>query len=291
MARIALRDGNAMPQLGFGTWQIADAACPEIVGQALRAGYRAIDTAQAHGNEVGIGEAIRRSGLARGDIFVISKLANGAHARDLALASVDQSLADLGLDRLDLLLIHWPVPAQDRYVEAWQALIELQQQGRVNAIGVSNFEPAHIDRLIGATGVVPAFNQVELHPRFQQRDLRGYHKRHDIRLQSWSPLGPGNGGAAWWARFGRAPGESLLADPAIAAIAERHGKTPAQIVIRWHIEEGLMLFPKSSHAGRIAENFDVFDFRLDAEDMYRLEALDDENGRIGAAPGDWNSTA
>ena len=285
---IGLRDGNSLPQLGFGVWQIDNADCPRLVGEALRLGYRSIDTAAIYGNEEGVGRAIAESGVARSQLFVTSKLRNGAHARDLALEAFDRTMADLGLDVLDLFLIHWPVPEQNLYVEAWLTLIELQRESRVRSIGVSNFDPAHIDRLIAATGVVPAVNQIELHPGFQQRDKRAYHKRQDIQLQSWSPLGPGNGGAEWWAQYGAQTGQSLLGDPAIAAIAARHGKTPAQIIIRWHIQEGLMLFPKSSHPERIAENFEVFDFALDAEDMYRIEALDDPRGRIGARPDAWN---
>jgi 2,5-diketo-D-gluconate reductase A len=285
---IGLSDGNAMPQLGFGVWQIESADCLSLVGEALRIGYRAVDTAQGYGNEEGVGRAIARSDIPRSQLFVTSKLRNGAHARELALRAFDQTMADLGLDVLDLFLIHWPVPEQDLYVEAWRTLIELQQQGRIRSIGVSNFDPPHIDRLIAETGIVPAVNQIELHPCFQQRDKRAYHKRHDIKLQSWSPLGPGNGGAEWWTQFGAQMGPSLLSDPAIASIAERHGKRPAQIIIRWHIQEGLALFPKSGRPERIAENYDVFDFALDAEDMYRIEALDDPRGRIGAEPGDWN---
>ncbi|HEX4297468.1 MAG TPA: aldo/keto reductase [Devosia sp.] len=285
---IGLADGNAMPQLGFGTWQVADADCPRVVGDALRLGYRAIDTAQGYGNEVGVGHAIARSGIPRSELFVTGKLRNGAHARDLALAAFDQTMAGLGLDVLDLFLIHWPVPGQDRYVEAWTTLLELQQQGRIRSIGVSNFDPDQIERLIRETGVAPVLNQIELHPRFQQRDLRGYHKRRDIRLMSWSPLGPGTTSTAWWVQHGRATAGYLLEDPTITGIADRIGRTPAQVIIRWHLEEGLLLAPKSTHPQRIAENFAVFDFRLDAEDLYRIGALDAPDGRIGALPREWN---
>ncbi|MEO8759008.1 MAG: aldo/keto reductase [Devosia sp.] len=285
---IELADDNSLPQLGFGVGQIANADCPHLVGEALRFGYRSIDTAQGYGNEQGVGTAIAHSGIPRSELFVTSKLRNGAHSRDLALASFDETMVDLGLEQLDLFLIHWPVPAQDLYVEAWQTLIELEAAGRIRSIGVSNFDPLHIDRLIAETGVAPVVNQIELHPRFQQRDLRAYHKRRDIRLESWSPLGPGNGSAQWWSQHGRESGQGLLDDPAIVTIAARHSRTPAQILLRWHIQEGLILCPKSSQPERIAENFALFDFALDAEDMYRIEALDDPHGRIGAAPAEWN---
>lgn len=285
---VTLRDGTVMPQLGFGTWQIPTADCPGIVGEALRAGYRAIDTAQGYGNEDGVGRAIATSGLPRDDVFVVAKLRNGAHARDAALHSVDESLHKLGLDHLDQLLIHWPVPEQDLYVEAWRTLIELQQQGRVRSIGVSNFAREHLERLAQETGVVPAVNQIELHPRWQQRDFRGYHLRRGIHLQSWSPLGPGTSSTGWWTSFGFAAGSSLFDDPTIAMLTEKHGRTPAQIIIRWHLQDGLTLFPRSIRPERIAENFDVFDFALDAEDMYRIEALDSPDGRIGADPRAWN---
>jgi 2,5-diketo-D-gluconate reductase A len=285
---IGLRGGTAMPQLGFGTWQIPSDVCTDIVRNALEVGYRSIDTAQGYGNEGAVGEAIARSGIDRSQLFVTSKLRNGAHSRDLALAAFDETLRKLGLERLDLFLIHWPVPDQDQYVEAWQTLIELQKQRRVRSIGVSNFDPLHIDRLIRETGVVPALNQIELHPRYQQRDKRGYMKRQDIRLASWSPLGPGTGSTEWWLQYRRDGGGYLLDDPTIAAIAHRHGKTPAQVIIRWHLDEGLILSPKSTRPERIRENFQVFDFTLDAEDRYRMEALDDDKGRIGALPKEWN---
>jgi 2,5-diketo-D-gluconate reductase A len=285
---IGFRDGFAMPQLGYGTWQIPDAVAPQFVGEALRLGYRSIDTAQGYGNEAGIGIAIRKADLPRNELFVTSKLRNGAHARDLALAAFDDTMLKLGLEQLDLFLIHWPVPNQNKFVEAWSALIELQKQGRIRSIGVSNFDPGHIDRLIKETGVTPVVNQIELHPRFQQLDKRGYHKRNNIKLQSWSPLGPGTRSTLWWTTYGPPTAGGLLEDPAILAIAERHHKSPAQVIIRWHLDEGLMLYPKSTDPNRIAQNFEVFDFTLDAEDRYRIEALDDPKGKIGAEPESWN---
>lgn len=286
--RIALSDGNSMPQLGFGTWQIGEADCPRLVGEAIAAGYRSIDTAEGHGNEAGIGQAIRASAVPRENLFITSKLRNAAHTRDLALQSFDETMTRLGLAQLDLFLIHWPVPAGDKYVEAWRTLIELRAEGRVRSIGVSNFDPVHIDRLVRETGVTPVVNQIELHPRYQQRDRRGYHQRRGIALASWSPLGPGTGNTAWWWTHGRATAPPLLADDTIAAIAAKHGKSAAQVIIRWHLDEGLILNPKSVEPARIKENFDVFDFRLDAEDRYRIEALDSPTGKIGAEPAEWN---
>lgn len=286
---VALRDGNLMPQLGFGTWQIPADDCPRLVGEALRVGYRAIDTAQGFGNEEGIGRAIRESGIARGEIFVTSKLRNGAHRRELALRAFDETMNRLGLEQIDLFLINWPLPAEDRYVEAWTALVELQQQGHIRSIGVSNFERPHIERIIAETGVAPAVNQIELHPLYQQRDLRGFHQRRNIRLASWSPLGPGTANSAWWWTHGRTSQSNMLADPVIAAIARDHGRSPAQIIVRWHLQEGLILNVKSTRTDHIAENIAVFDFELSAEDMYRIEALDrPDDGKIGAQPAEWN---
>ena len=286
---VALRDGNLIPQLGFGTWQIPAADCPRAVGEAIRAGYRSFDTAQAYGNEDGVGLALRESGLPRQEVFVTSKLRNGAHKRDLALRAFDDTMRKLGLEQLDLFLIHWPVPAEGRYVEAWQALIELQQQGHIRSIGVSNFDRAHVERLIAETGVAPAINQIELHPLYQQRDLRGFHQRRNVRICSASPLGPGTTNSAWWWTHGRTTRGSVLDDPTIAAIARDHGKTAVQIIARWHLQEGLILNPKSTRPDRMAENIAVFDFQLSAEDVYRIEALDrPEDGRIGAQPSEWN---
>lgn len=287
--QITLRDGNVMPQLGFGTWQIPPADCPRVLGDAIRSGYRAFDTAQGYGNEASVGEAIRQSGIERSAFFITSKLRNSAHERDAALRSFDQTMKALGIEQLDLFLIHWPVPSEDKYVEAWKVLIELQQQGHIRSIGVSNFERDHLERVIGETGVTPAVNQIELHPLFQQRDIRGYHARRDIRLSSWSPLGPGTSSSFWWHSHGHTSNHSALDQPAILALAEKHGRTPAQIIIRWHLQEGLLLSPRSGRAERITENIDVFDFTLDAEDMYRIEALDQpEDGRIGADPKEWS---
>jgi 2,5-diketo-D-gluconate reductase A len=289
---VALRDGNLIPQLGLGTWQIPNADTPRVVSDAIKAGYRSFDTAQAYRNEEGVGRAIRESGIERQKVFITSKLRNASHMRDLALRSFDESMKKLGIDQIDLFLIHWPVPAQDKYVEAWRTLIELQQQGHIRSIGVSNFERVHMERLIAETGVTPAVNQIELHPLFQQREWRGYHLRRNIHIASASPLGPGTSASAWWWTHGRsAPGTALL-DPAVTAIAKAHKKTPAQIIIRWHLQEGLILHPRTTHADRMAENIGVFDFTLTAEDVYRIEALDKpDDGRIGIQPSEWNSVA
>jgi 2,5-diketo-D-gluconate reductase A len=284
---IQLRDGNSMPQLGFGTWQIPADRCAELVGEAIRVGYRSIDTAQGYANEAGVGEAIRRSGLSANSFFVTSKLRNGAHARDKALAAFDDTMRLLGLKKLDLFLIHWPVPDQDRYVEAWRTLIDLQREGRIRSIGVSNFDEEHLERIMGETGVTPVVNQIELHPRLQQRQTRAYHAAHGIVIESWSPLGPGGNNAEFWKRFELGKGGSLLADPVLAGIARKHGKTPAQVIIRWHLDQGLVLFPKSVQPARIAENWDVFDFRLDAEDMKAIAGFDHPDGRIGPSPADF----
>lgn len=287
---VALRDGNLMPQLGFGTWQILSADCPRVIGEAIKAGYRSFDTAQSFRNEDGVGQAIRASGLAREQFFITSKLRSNAHTRDLALRAFDESMKKLGLDQLDLFLVHWPMPAQDKYVEAWKTLIELQQQGHIRSIGVSNFDRVHMERLIAETGVTPAVNQIELHPLFQQREWRGYHLRRNIRIVSASPLGPGTSAAAWWWSHGRATEGTALLDPAITAIAKAHRKTPAQVIIRWHLQEGLILHPRSTRPERMAENIDVFGFTLTAEDIYRIEALDrPDDGRIGVKPSEWTT--
>jgi 2,5-diketo-D-gluconate reductase A len=266
--RIALHDGHAIPQLGLGVWQTP----PDIAGPAVRAalgaGYRHVDTAAAYHNEAGVGDGIRSSGLARDRIFVTTKLWNEAQGFDATLRACEESLGKLGLDQVDLYLIHWPSPRRGRYVETWKAFIRLREEGRVRSIGVSNFEVEHLDRLIGETGVTPVLNQIELHPRFQQRALRDAHARLGIATQSWSPLGSGR----------------LLAEPVIATIAAKHGRSPAQVIIRWHLDAGLIVIPKSVTPSRIAENFDVFGFRLDDGDQAAIAALDSADGRTGPNP-------
>lgn len=265
---IALSDGNSIPQLGIGVWPLSPDEAARVVAEALRIGYRSIDTAQGYGNEEGVGEATRSAGVAREEIFVTSKLRNSFHARDAALASFDQTMEKLGLEQLDLFLIHWPVPSRDKYVEAWKVLVELRDQGRIRSIGVSNFNEDHLERIIGETGVVPVVNQIELHPRFQQRRVRGYHRRNGIAIESWSPLGGGRG----------------VNDPGIRKIADKHGRTIVQTIIRWHLQDGLIVIPKSADPVRLRQNFDVFDFTLDDEDMAAIAALDDPGGRTGADP-------
>ena len=265
---LPLADGRAIPQLGFGVYQLADAQATEIVAQAIETGYRSIDTAAIYGNEAGVGRALRSSVVSRGDLFVTTKLWNERQGFDETLRAFDESLAALGLDDVDLYLIHWPCPDRGRYLETWKAFIRLKEEGRVKSIGVSNFQPEHLDRIIGETGMVPVVNQIELHPRFQQHALRAVHARHGILTESWSPLGQGK----------------ELDDPVLARIARSHGRTPAQVVLRWHIESGLVVIPKTATPARIAENFDLFGFGLTAEDHAAIAGLDKSDGRIGPDP-------
>jgi len=266
---LKLNDGHSIPQLGLGVWQVEPGITARVVRDGIAAGYRLIDTAEGYNNEAGVGEAIRTAGVPRNELFITSKLRNGGHARDAALKSFDGTMKALGIEQLDLFLIHWPVPSQGKYVEAWKTLVELQQQGRIRSIGVSNFNQDHLERIIKETGVTPVVNQVELHPAFQQRDKRDFHREHDIKIESYSPLGSGRS----------------LDDKTIAAIGEKHGKSIAQVILRWHLQEGLIVIPKSTHKERIVENFDVFGFELDADDLDKIRGLDKgEKGRIGANP-------
>ncbi|WP_393953462.1 aldo/keto reductase [Streptomyces murinus] len=265
---IILNNGVEMPQVGFGVWQVPDDEAERAVGTALEAGYRSIDTAAAYGNEEGTGRAIAASGLPREDIFVTTKLWNSDQGYDATLRAFDTSLGKLGLDHLDLYLIHWPLPARDTYVDTYKALEKLYADGRVRAIGVSNFLPEHLRRLAEETSVIPAVNQIELHPHLQQHAAREYHAEQGIRTEAWSPLGQGKG---------------LLEVPAIVAIAQKHNRTPAQVVLRWHVQQGTIVIPKSVTPSRIKENIDVFDFSLDAEDLAAIGALN-EDRRIGPDP-------
>jgi len=266
--KVTLRDGNVIPQIGLGVWQVDPAITERVVTDGIKAGYRSIDTAEGYGNEEGVGAAIRNAGVPRTELFITSKLRNGGHARDLALKSFDETMKKLGIEQIDMFLIHWPVPSQDKYVEAWKTMVELQKQGRIKSIGVSNFNPDHIERIVGETGVTPVVNQIELHPTFQQVKNRPFYKEHKIAVESWSPLGSG----------------SDLKNPAIGEIANKHGKSIAQVIIRWHLQEGFIVIPKSIHADRMQENIDVFNFELDAGDMTRIRGLDDPKGRVGADP-------
>lgn len=267
--QITLNDGNTIPQLGFGVWQVPDDEVTSPVTQAIKAGYRLIDTAQGYDNEEGVGRALADSAVPRSELFITTKLRNGAHDYDEAIKAFELSLEKLGLDYLDLFLIHWPVPEQDKYADAWRAFVELKKQGRVRSIGVSNFLPEYIDRIAEATGVLPAINQVELHPNYQQRDIRDYHSRHNIQLECYSPLGSG----------------AVLDDEVISEIAKKHDRSVSQVILRWELDQGLIVIPKSTHAERIQENIDVFDFSLDDEDRRRIDALDDPaGGKTGSFP-------
>lgn len=263
---VTLGHGHAMPQVGLGVWQTPDADAPAVVRTALAAGYRLIDTAAVYNNERGVGEGLKAA--PREDVFVTTKLWNDAQGYDSALKAFDESLKRLGLDHIDLYLIHWPVPGQGRYRDSWRALVELQQSGRARSIGVSNFNAALIDELTGETGVTPAVNQVELHPGFQQSDLRAAHAERGVVTESWSPLGRG----------------AMLSDPVITSIARKHGKSPAQVIIRWHLELGLVVIPKSVRPERIRENIDVFGFGLDPEDLADIAYIDNPRGRTGPDP-------
>jgi 2,5-diketo-D-gluconate reductase A len=265
---ITFSDGESMPQVGLGVWQTPAPDTAGVVRTAIEVGYRSIDTAAAYENEAGVGEGVRASGVPRGEMFVTTKLPSRDHGYDGALRGFEASLKRLGMDYVDLYLIHWPAPHQGRYIDAWRALVRLQEEGRARSIGVSNFMVEHLRRIIGETGVIPTVNQIELHPKFQQTDLRAFHAARGIVTESWSPLGHG----------------ALLKHPVVARIAARHGRTPAQAVIRWHIEQGLVVIPKSVQPERIEENFEVFDFRLDDEDMSAMAALDDPMGRMGPDP-------
>lgn len=262
MQDFTLNDGRSMPRLGLGTWRIPDSQVAAVVREGLDVGYRLIDTAALYHNERGVGE-----GLGGDEAFVTTKLWNDRHGD--AGAALEESLALLGLDAVDLYLIHWPAPAQDRYVEAWEALVAARERGLARSIGVSNFLPEHLDRVAEATGVVPAVNQVELHPYLQQRELRAFHDARGIVTQSWSPLGQG---------------AELLREPAIVRAAEKQGTTAAQVVIAWHLAHGLSLIPKSADPGRLRENLAAQELTLDAEDLGAIDALDRADGRIGPDP-------
>ncbi|MFD4252593.1 aldo/keto reductase [Amycolatopsis thermoflava] len=258
---IRLNNEIELPALGFGVYKLPDDEVESVMHVAMEAGYRSFDTATLYGNERGVGAAVRSSGLPREELFVTTKLWNTEHGYDRALQAFDGSLELLGLDYVDLYLIHWPVPGQDRYVETWRALEKILADGRARAIGVSNFQIPHLERLMAETEVVPAVNQVELHPGLQQAALRGFHEEHGIVTEAWSPLARGR----------------QLDHEVITTIARKHGKTPAQVVLRWHIEMGHMVIPKSATPSRIRENIDIFDFELDSHDiagMATLEASD-----------------
>ena len=267
---VSLNNGIAMPRLGFGVSEVRDTEA--AVGEALRVGYRSIDTAEVYGNEEGVGAAIAASGIPRDELFVTTKIWNDDQGRDRALHATEQSLDRLGLDHVDLHLVHWPTRSRDRCLETWDAMETLLADGRARAIGVSNFRRTHLDRVIGLGGTVPAVNQVELHPWLGQHDLRAVHAEHGIVTEAWSPLG-------------RA---MRLDEPVITGIAGRLGRSPAQVVLRWHLQQGTVVIPKSITPERIAENHAVHDFALTAADMFAISTLDvaDDGGRIGPVPDD-----
>ncbi len=265
---IELNNGVTIPQLGFGVFLVPPGETEASVTTALETGYRHIDTARIYDNEAEVGAAIAASGIARDELFVTTKVWNADQGRDATLRAVDGSLGRLGLDHVDLYLIHWPVPSADRYVETWTALEEILADGRARAVGVSNFQPAHLDRLAAETGTVPAVNQIELHPHLAQPELREYHAAHGIVTEAWSPL---------------ARGGDVLTDETVGKIAAAHGRTPAQVVLRWHLQLGTVVIPKSVTPSRIAENLAVFDFELTADELAAISALD-MGARIGPDP-------
>ena len=263
-----MADGNAIPQIGLGTWPLDDAGAHATVSDAFSAGYRLVDTATNYGNETGVGRAVRESGIPRDELFVTTKLPGRQHGRREALAGLDESLARLGLDYVDLYLIHWPVPTIGKYLETWEAFVELRDQGKARSIGVSNFTPAQIEEITEAAGVRPVVNQIEVHPEFSQAELRAWHDEHGIVTESYSPLGPDT---------------DLLNNPGIAQVAEALGRTPAQVVLRWHVQLGAIPIPKSADPARLRQNLDVFSFELDAGQMAVLDAVNCDN-RTGGDP-------
>ena len=267
---LEIRGAAPIPQLGYGVFKVDPDIAADVTAQALAAGYRHIDTAKIYGNEEGVGRAIAESGIPCEELFVTTKLWDDAHAFDDAIAACEASLERLGLDYVDLYLIHWAVPSQGQHVEAWKALIALQERGLVRAIGVSNFPAQQLAEVIEDTGVVPAIHQIELHPYFQQRELRAIHAEHGILTEAWGPLGQGK--------------SDLLENPAVTAIAEAHGATPAQVVLAWHLAHGIVTIPKSVTPSRIVENLAAVELTLTAEEVAAIDALDREDGRGGTDP-------
>ena len=270
IASLPFHDGRSIPQLGYGVFKVDPDIAADVTAQALSAGYRHIDTARAYDNEEGVGRAVVESGIAREDLFITTKLWNDSHAYDDAIAACEASLERLGLDYLDLYLVHWAVPAQGQYVEAWKALITLQERGLVRSIGVSNHPRPQLEEIIETTGVVPAIHQIELHPYFQQRDLRALHAEHGILTQGWGPLGQGK--------------SDLLENETITSIAAAHGITPAQTVLAWHLAHGFVTIPKSVTPSRIVENLAAAQVELSADEVAAIDALDREDGRGGTDP-------
>jgi 2,5-diketo-D-gluconate reductase A len=264
---VPLNDGHSIPALGFGVFKVSPSDAEQAVSTALQAGYRHIDTAAVYGNEPETGRAVAESGVPRDELYLVTKLWNSEQGYDSTLTAFDASMKRLGIDYLDLYLVHWPMPTLNKFIETFKAFAHLRDQGRIRSIGVSNFEPEHINALVDATGIVPAVNQVELHPRLPQTELRELHARLGIATEAWGPLGQG----------------SLLTDPAVTAVAEARHRSPAQVLIRWHLQLGNIVIPKSVNPERIASNFDVFDFELTENDIASISALDDGN-RLGPDP-------
>lgn len=267
---LELAGGHSIPQLGYGVFKVENDVAADVTLTALEAGYRHLDTAKVYGNEEGVGRAIRTSGVPREELFVTTKLWNDAQAFDDAIAACEASLERLGLDYVDLYLVHWAVPSQGQYVEAWKALIELQQRGLVRAIGVSNYPAEQLQEIIETTGVAPAIHQIELHPYFQQRELREIHAQHGILTEAWGPLGQGK--------------SDLLENPVITGIAEAHGASPAQVVLAWHLAHGIVTIPKSVTPSRIVENLATAELELTADEVAAIDDLDRPDGRGGADP-------
>lgn len=265
---VTFHDGNTAPRVGLGVWQVENDTIVPTIHAALEAGYRLIDTAAIYGNESGVGEAIKTCGIDRGQLFITTKVWNDRHGYDQTLEAFDESLDKLGLDYVDMYLIHWPAPKIGLYVKSWEALIRLRDEGRIKSLGVSNFNPGHLQMLLDQTGVLPVVNQIELNPRFQQPKLREFHAMHGIVTQSWSPLGQG----------------ALWDIPLLQAIAAKHGRSVAQVVLRWHTQLGNMIIPKSITPARIQENIALGDFSLDSEDMAAIATLHDEEARWGPDP-------
>lgn len=272
MDYITLNNGLKMPQLGFGVWQVSDEQATPAVKKALEVGYRSIDTAMIYGNEKGVGRAIKESNVPREELFITTKVWNADHGYENTLKAFDASLERLGLDYIDLYLIHWPTPKYDQYVDTYKAMEKIYKDGRSKAIGVCNFDIEHLERLLNECEVVPVVNQVERHPYFQQRELQDFCEKHHIIIEAYSPL---------------MNGKDVLNDSVVKEIAKAYGKTAAQVILRWHLQTGVITIPKSVTPSRIEENFDVFDFELTAEDMEKMAALD-RNLRIGAVPSEFN---
>ena len=267
-SHLAFHDGRCIPQCGLGLWQVDNDQVPDLIQTAFTLGYRALDTAAIYGNESGVGQALAQSSLPREEIFITTKLWNDRHGHSSARQAFQESLDRLGLDYVDLYLIHWPVPKTDRYVKAWEALIQLRDEGRARSIGVSNFNISHLQRLLDETGVLPVINQIELHPRFQQSTLRRFHEEHGILTQAWSPLGQG----------------TLWDDPVLRSIAARHNRSVAQVILRWHTQLGHAVIPKTVHPERLRENLQYDTFQLNESDLAAIAALDDPAGRTGPDP-------